>query len=111
MKMVQSKPYLGVQNAIKLPYLSSWSQSQGSTKKPNLAELMGFLQAVISSDPPVESGYNAAMMNGTGSGFFPPQQTQPQPSPQAPYGTQNAYGGYPPNPYGGPPQYPQQQQQ
>jgi hypothetical protein len=28
--------------------------------------LMGFLQAVISSDPPVESGYNAAMMNGTG---------------------------------------------
>ena len=110
MKMVHSKAYLGDQNAIKLPYLSSWSQSQGSTKKPNLAELMGFLQAVISSDPPVESGYNAAMMNGTGSGFFPPQQTQPQPSTQAAYGVQNAYGGYPFNPYGAPPQFPQQQQ-
>ena len=70
---------------------------------------MGFLQAVISSDPPVESGFNAAMMNGTGSGFFPPQQTQPQPVPQGPYGHQNAYGGYPPNPYGAPPQYAQQQ--
>jgi hypothetical protein len=79
MKMVQSKSYLGSQNSIILPYISSWSQSQGSTKKPNLADMMGFLQAVISSDPPVESGFNAAMMNGTGSGFFPPQQAIPQP--------------------------------
>ena len=38
-------------------------------QKPNLADMMGYLTAVIASDPPVEQGLGAAMM-GTG---FPPQ--------------------------------------
>ncbi len=68
--------------------------------------MMGFLQAVISADPPVESGYNAAMMNNGGPSYFPPQQAaipnpQPMQAPTGPYGAPG-FSGYPPNPYGAP---------
>jgi len=35
--------------------------------------MMGFVQSIIANDPPSEQGFQAAMMNGTGQGFFPPQ--------------------------------------
>lgn len=38
-------------------------------QRPNLSDLIGFLQAVMASDPPVEQGLNAAMMSG--NNFFP----------------------------------------
>lgn len=47
MQMLQSKSYLGQQNLFKMPYLTNWSSSQNSAKKPNLADMMGFLTAVI----------------------------------------------------------------
>ena len=40
-------------------------------QKPNLADMMGYLVAVIASDPPIDQGLGANMMN-TGTGFFPP---------------------------------------
>ena len=36
-------------------------------QKPNLTDMMGYLQAVIASDPPIEQGIGAAMMGG----YFP----------------------------------------
>ena len=71
--MLQSKSYLGQQNAIQVPYLTSWRSSQGSRTKPTLVELMNFITAVISSDPPIDQGFKAAMMGSTGqNNFLPP---------------------------------------
>jgi len=69
--MLNSKSYLGQQNAIKMPYLQNWSSSQNSRQKPNLGDMMGFLTAVIASDPPVDQGFKAAMMGGQSA--FPQQ--------------------------------------
>jgi hypothetical protein len=51
-------------NAFKIPYLVNWSNSQTMQQRPNLTDLIGYLQAVMASDPPVEQGINAAMMSG-----------------------------------------------
>ena len=75
MQMLSSKPYLGQMNAITVPYLTSWKNSQNTRNKPTLVELMNFVAAVISSDPPVEQGFKAAMMGGGGA----------QPAPFNPY--------------------------
>ena len=93
MSMLNSKTYLGSQNSIKMPYLTSWS-FQNSQKKPSLTDMMGFLTAVITSDPPIDQGFKAAMMGGG----LPSQQTaipQPQQLGQQfnPYQQQPQYGG------------------
>jgi hypothetical protein len=62
MQMLSSKHYLGHQNAITVPYLTQWKNSQAARTKPTLVELMNFITGVISSDPPIEQGFKAAMM-------------------------------------------------
>ncbi|CDW87918.1 tumor susceptibility gene 101 protein [Stylonychia lemnae] len=92
-KLLQSKTYLGQMNAFKIPYLNSWTNS--AQQKSNLVDLMGYIVGILTNDPPVEQGLNAAMMNNYG-GSFPQQQVQPQPyqqqQQQQPYGQQNVAG-------------------
>ena len=65
--LLKTKTYLGDMNAIKIPYLHSWPSSQSMQQKPNLADMLGFIQAIMASDPPVEQGLNAAMGNFFGN--------------------------------------------
>lgn len=64
-------------NAINIPYLKSWtnSQSQSGYSKPNLTDMMGYLQGVIQSDPPVDQGIDAAIM--AGGSKYPNQHALP----------------------------------
>lgn len=54
MSLLKQKTYLGEMNAFKIPYLQNWTSSQSKQQRPNLTDLIGYLSAVMASDPPVE---------------------------------------------------------
>mmetsp|Transcript_46079 Transcript_46079/g.33862 ORF Transcript_46079/g.33862 Transcript_46079/m.33862 type:complete len:112 (-) Transcript_46079:81-416(-) len=52
--ILDSKGYLGQMNMFKIPYLSNWSQNVRNVPRPNLVDMLGYIQALLSSDPPIE---------------------------------------------------------
>lgn len=48
-------------NAITIPYITNWVNSR---QQSNLSEMMSYVSGVIQSDPPMETGINAAIMGG-----------------------------------------------
>mmetsp|Transcript_25583 Transcript_25583/g.24875 ORF Transcript_25583/g.24875 Transcript_25583/m.24875 type:complete len:89 (+) Transcript_25583:320-586(+) len=71
--IIDSKNYLGQMNMFKIPYLTSWSNNVRNVPRPNLCDLMGFIQALLSSDPPIEQGGLSGQLGGV---QYVPQQKQ-----------------------------------
>ena len=62
--ILEQKSYLGQMNSVKIPYITNWTQNQTQVSKPKLDEMIGYLQAVLSSDPPIDTGLSGAMYGG-----------------------------------------------
>lgn len=56
-------------NSFTIPYLNNWTNQYNQRQKPTLNDMLGYLQAVIQSDPPVETGFGGGPAMGN---YYPP---------------------------------------
>ena len=77
-------------NLINIPYLQQWSSFSGRDPS-NLTDMIGYMTAVMTQNPPIDTSPGAMFTNAPGGGAFPQQQMMPQPVAN-PYETHHAVG-------------------